>query len=133
VWLVTGAIVVASLSVPSVAWARYRATGSETNTFATHVLLTPGTPTCGGINLLSVPLSWSAPSDAAYVQSYELGTSSTSGSGYTYTPVAGTSTTVAIPSLGTRYFVVRSVNHNWRSGISGERTVVGALVVATCP
>lgn len=135
VWfLAAAAVVVASIAMPSLAWARYRSTGSETNTFATHVLLAPGGPTCSGLGILSVTLSWTAPRDVAFVMSYELGKSTTSGGPYTYTNVGtGTSTSPAI-SVGNQYFVVRTVNNAWRGTASPERRVVGILaLIATCP
>lgn len=135
IWRITVVVVVfGSIAMPSLAWARYRSASTETNTFATHVLLAPGRPSCSGLGVLSVTLSWSAPSDAAYVLSYELGKSGSSGGPYTYTNVgSGTSTTQGISS-GDTYFVVRTVNQGWRGAISQERRVNGVLfLLASCP
>jgi hypothetical protein len=135
IWCITVVVVVVgSIAMPSLAWARYRSAGSETNTFATHVLLAPGRPSCSGLGILSVTLSWTAPSDAAFVLSYELGKSGSPGGPYTYTNV-GTATS-ASPGIssGDQYFVVRTVNQAWRGSISPERRVNGLLfLVATCP
>jgi hypothetical protein len=130
---ITMAVVVGSIAMPSLAWARYRSPSTETNTFATHVLLAPGRPGCTGLGVLSVTLSWTAPSDSALVLSYELGKSPTSGGPYSYSPVSGTSTTQSISS-GDWYFVVRTVNQAWRGANSAERQVNGVLfLVASCP
>lgn len=133
-WVFIAVIVAASLSVPTLAWARYGATGAETNTFATHVLLAPSRPSCGGLGVLSVTLSWTAPADPTFVQSYELGVSGSSGGPYSYTNVGtGTSTSPSI-SNGDNYYVVRTVNHAWRGSASPERRVDGLLfLAATCP
>jgi hypothetical protein len=127
-------VVMGSIAMPSLAWARYRATGSETNTFGTHVLLAPGRPSCSGLGVLSVTLSWTAPSDSAFVLSYELGKSGSAGGPYSYNNVGtGTSTTQSISS-GDWYFVVRTVNQTWRGTVSTERQVKGVLgLLATCP
>jgi len=121
--------------MPTLAWANYRASGAETNSFATHVLLTLGQPTCGLISLFNVTISWTAPSDSAYVTSYEIGMSTSSGGPYpTYpTTITGTSATVTAPTLGTRYFVVRSANHSWRGHDSTERAITSVGGVAVCP
>jgi len=125
-------VVVASLVTPTVAWARFRSAGSETNAFATHVLGTPGRPGCSGLGVLTVTLSWAAASNPSYVLSYELGEDSSSGGPYSYSNVGNvTSVTMGI-SLGTHYYVVRAVNHNWRGPDSLERRVNGLVVVATC-
>jgi len=133
-YLTATVVVVASLAMPAVAWARYRASGFETNTFATHVLLAPGRPACSGLAILSVTLSWTAPTDTAYVSSYELGESATSGGTYSYTNVGlVTSKTMSISS-GNHFYVVRTVNHAWRGSLSPEREVDGLLTLAaTCP
>jgi hypothetical protein len=134
-------VVMVSILIPTLAWAQYSspepcraASCSETRTFATHVLLAPGRPSCSGLALLSVTLTWAAPADSAYALSYELGESATSGSGYSYTNVGtGTSTSFGISS-GNHYYVVRSVNQLWRGALSPEREVVGVLVLAaSCP
>ncbi len=133
-YLTATAVVLASIVMPA-AWARYRTNGSETNTFDTHVLLAPGQPTCSGLGVLSVTLSWTAPTDSAYVTSYELGDSATSGSGYSYTNVGlVTSKTLLSISSGNHFYVVRTVNHSWRGSLSPERKVVGIVsLLATCP
>jgi hypothetical protein len=133
--LVVATVVVAvGVLSPPWAWARFGTKGAETNTFATHVLGTPPASSCGGLGILSVTLSWTAPADAAYVLSYELGQSSTSGGPYSYTNVGNVLTKTLSISSGNTYFVVRTVNHNWvGSGVSPERHVVGILfLAATC-
>lgn len=127
-------VVTASLVTPTLAWAKYRGAGVETNTFATHVLLAPGRPSCSGLGVLSVTLSWSAPSDSAYALSYELGESGSSGGSYSYSNV-GNVTSVSIGvSNGSHFYVVRTVNHNWRGIPSVERQVNGVLfLAANCP
>ncbi len=132
--LTATAVVVASIVMPAAAWARYRTNGSETNTFATHVLLAPGRPSCGGLGILSGTLSWTAPTDVAFATSFELGESATSGGAYTYTDVGlVTSKTLSISS-GHHYYVVRTVNHQWSGAPSPERDVLGILgLAATCP
>lgn len=131
--VVTVVVVLTAMVAPVWAWARSTASGTETNTFATHVFLAPGRPSCSGVGVLSVTLSWTAPSDSARVLSYEVGASTTSGGPYTYTNVGtGTSTTMSISS-GNNYYVVRSVNHLWRGANSAERLVTGVLfLAATC-
>lgn len=135
IWCVTVvAVVLGSIAMPSLAWARYRSAGSETNTFATHVLLAPGRPSCTGLGVLSVTLSWTAPSDSAFVQSYELGKSGSSGGPYTYTNVGNLTSTTQSISSGDWYFVVRTVNQGWRGAISPQRRVDGVLfLLASCP
>jgi hypothetical protein len=126
--------VVASIAMPTLAWANYRTSGVETNTFGTHVLGTPGQPSCGLISLFNVTISWTAPADSAYVTTYEIGMSTSKGGTYpTYaTTVTGTTAIVAAPTLGTRYFVVRSANHSWRGPDSTERAITSVLGVALC-
>lgn len=129
------ATLVVSIAMPTLAWARYGSTGSETNTFATHVLLAPGRPSCSGLGVLSLTLSWTAPSDATpFVTSYELGKSNTSGSGYIYTDVGLVTSKAVTISSDHQYYVVRTVNHQWKGSISPERDVLGILfLAATCP
>ncbi|MEA2902421.1 MAG: hypothetical protein QOH36_2308 [Actinomycetota bacterium] len=130
-WLVTAAVVLASLLMPTLAWAKYRATGAETNTFATLTLGTPGTPACIGLGVLSVTLSWTAASGALR---YDLGVDNSPGGPFTYSDIgSGTTETFGISS-GTFYYVVRPANHNWQGPDSAPRKVVGVLVLAaTCP
>jgi len=129
-------VVVVSLVMPTLAWAKYRAVGVETNTFLTHVMTTtsqrPGRPTCGSISVLSVPLSWSAPSDTTFVTGYEVSRSNSTGGPYTpYTVVTGTSTTVTA-LLFDQFYVVSAMNHQWRGLPSAERRVDVFLAVASC-
>jgi hypothetical protein len=135
-WGLTAALVVASLVVPTLAWAKYKATGAETNTFVTHVMTTtsqrPGQPSCGNINVLAVPLSWAAPTDTSFVTGYEIGKSNSPGGPYTpYTFVAGTSTTVNV-LLSDQYYVVHAMNHQYRGLDSVERHVSVFLGTASC-
>ncbi|HEX3542579.1 MAG TPA: hypothetical protein VHT75_19280 [Acidimicrobiales bacterium] len=134
VLVVTAAVVMAAVVAPVWAWARSTASGAETNTFATHVFLAPGQPVCSGLGIVTVTLTWSAPSDSAQVLGYELGVSTTSGGPYTYSNVGtGTSTNTGVSS-GNNFFVVRSVNHLWRGPNSAERKVVSLLgLTASCP
>jgi hypothetical protein len=126
--------VATSLITPTLAWARYRAAGSETNVFATHVLGTPGRPSCSGLGVLTVTLSWAAASNPSYVLSYELGQDSSSGGPYTYTNVGNVTSVSFGVSSGNHYYVVRAVNHNWHGSDSPERRVNGILfLAATCP
>lgn len=126
-------IVVASLVMPTLAWAKYRVAGSETNVFATHVLVPPARPTCSGLGVLSVTLNWIAPSDSTYFTSYELGRSTTSGSGYVWTNMALATSANPVIQNGNQYFVVRTVNQLWR-GVSPEQRVNSVLnLVVTCP
>lgn len=135
--LVTAAVVVvAGLLTPTWAWARYRATGAETNTFATHVLLAPVSLSCSGLGVLSVTLTWGAASDAAYVTGYDVGESSSSGGPYLYTSTgAGTSTSMTMGiSSGAHYYVIAAVNHLWMGSPSPQQRVTGILfLAATCP
>jgi hypothetical protein len=131
---VAALVVAASLITPTLAWAKYRASGSETNVFATRVFLAPGTPTCGGINLLQVTLSWTAPTDVAYIDSYEFGTGTSAGGPFSFADNAmATSKTISVPGLSTRYYVVRTTRDLWRGANSAPRQVVGLLALATCP
>ncbi len=134
--LAAATVAVTSIVMPALAWARYGSTGSETNTFATHVLLAPGQPTCSGLGVLSVTLSWTAPADTTFFSGYDLGSSTTSGGPYTYTNVGlATSKAVSI-SAGDQYYVVRTEDlpHLWKGSNSPERHVVGVLfLLATCP
>ncbi len=134
-WLLTAAavVVVAGILAPAAAWARYGSAGAETNTFATHVLLAPGEPSCGAISLFSVPLSWTAPTDASFVSSYDIGTATTSGGPYTYVNVGTARSTSVEAGLGNYYYVVRTEDHLWRGANSAERHVLGVGLVATCP
>lgn len=129
-------VVLVSLVMPSLAWARYGSTGAETNIFATRVFVAPGEPSCGAINLLAVTFSWTAPSDAAFISSYDFGKGSASGGPYTYTNVpSGRSITTTVSGSGA-YVVVRSVRDSWKGVDSAERhvTSVGGLgVIALCP
>jgi hypothetical protein len=128
-------VVGASILSPTLAWAKYRTTGVETNVFATYILGTPPTSSCGALGVLSVTLQWTSPADVTKVLSYELGQSPTSGGGggYTYTDVGNVLTKTVAIGTGNTFFVVRTVNHLWRSGTSPERHVFGVLTLAaTC-
>lgn len=136
VLLATTVVVLASiLATPMKAWARSGVEGAETNIFATHILGAPPTSSCSGLAILSISLSWTAPSDASYVLGYEVGSSTSSGGPYSYGANLGNvfSTTVSILT-GTTYLVVRSVNHNWfGSTTSPQRKAIGVLtLLATC-
>jgi len=124
-------VIVVSMMMPTLAWAKYRASGSETNVFQTRVLGTPGRPACTGLGALSVTLTWTAASGAV---TYELGEDDNPGGPYTFDDVGtGLSETFGISS-GDHYYVVRAVNHNWRGPISAERRVDGFLfLTASCP
>ena len=127
-------VVTTSLVTPTLAWAKYRAAGSETNVFATRVFLAPGTPTCGAINLLQVTLSWTAPTDVASIDGYEFGTGTAAGGPFTFIDHdMTTSKTTSVPGLSTRYYAVRTTRGLWRGATSGSRQVVGLLALATCP
>ncbi len=131
----TAAVVVVSVLSPSWAWAKYRTTGAETNVFATYILGTPPTSSCGALGVLSVTLNWMPPADVTKVLSYEVGQSPTSGGGggYTYTDVGNVLTKTVAVGTGSTFFVVRTVNHFWRSGTSPERHVFGIVgLAATC-
>ena len=126
------AVVIVSIAMPSLAWAHYGSSGSGSTAITTHVLLADAQPTCPSINVLTVTLSWTAPADASKVISYEVGKSSTSGSGYVYSSAGTGLSTSVVVVLGDFYFVIRSVNHLWRGPPSPERHVT-ALLVASCP
>jgi hypothetical protein len=133
--LVTAAVVVVVASVlsPTWAWAShyYSSKGAETNTFTTHIMQTPAKPTCPGLAVLSVTLSWTV-TDAGEVTSYWLGESGSSGGTYTYTDEhASTSATVGI-SLGLQYFEVYTMHDLWSGSPSAPVAVDGLLVAATC-
>jgi hypothetical protein len=133
--VVAMAVVVASILTPTFAWAIYRANGTaEANVFSTHVLLAPGRPTCSGLGILAVTLSWTPPSDASFVLSYELGKGTSSGGPYTYTNVGTATSNNPSISNGNQYFVVRTVNQQWRGTPSAERRVNSFLnLTVTCP
>jgi hypothetical protein len=126
------AIVVGSLLMPTLAWARYRSSGAETNVFLTHVLAVPTRPSCSGLGVLSVTLNWT--NADAKALTYELGQSAGTGGPYSYADIgAGTSTSFSISS-GAKFYVVRAVNHQWHGSPSIEREVDGILfLAATCP
>ena len=126
------AVVMTSVALPSLAWAHYRPSGSGSTTFSTHVLLVDAQPTCPTISVLTVTLTWAAPTDAAYVTSYEVGKSSSSGGPYTYSSAGTGPSTNVVVVLGDFYFVIRSLNHNWQGPSSPERHV-HAVLVASCP
>jgi len=132
--LVTAAVVVVVTSIlsPTWAWAHYNSTPTaETNTFATHIMQTPAKPTCPGLAILSVTLSWTV-TDASEVTSYWLGESGSSGGTYTYTNEhLSTSATVGI-SLGLQYFKVYTMHDSWSGSPSPSVAVDGLLVAATC-
>ena len=125
-------VVTASLVTPTVAWAKYRGAGAETNTFATHVLLAPGRPTCAVLGILSIRLTWTAPSDSSFVDGYQLGVATSSGGTYSYTNVGLVLTTTVGIGLGDFWYVVRSMDSLWRGAVSLERKVNGLGIVATC-
>jgi hypothetical protein len=128
-------VVTASLVTPTLAWAKYRAAASETNVFATHVLLAPGTPTCGVISLLTVTLSWTPPSDSAYVDTYEVGYGPSAVGPFANFISAGTNTfkIISIPGFSTRYYVVHTTNDSWTGANSGSRRVDSLVALASCP
>jgi hypothetical protein len=136
------ALIVASIPVATGAWAKYSASSpcgalscSETNSFAAHVLLAPGQPTCSGLGVLSVTLTWTVTDAKALT--YDLGASSTSGGPYSYTNVGSGNTTHPSLSNGRQYFDVRAVNHSWTGPPSAEQQVTGVVIIvpvaATCP
>lgn len=127
--------VLASASIPTYAWAKYRSPGAETNMFATHVLVAPGQPVCSGLGILSVTLTWNVTDAKALT--YDLGVSGTSGGPYTYSHLGSSNSTSPTIGNGHQYFVVRAVNHQWIGPDSPEQEVTGVVIivplVATCP
>jgi hypothetical protein len=129
------------------AWATFRATAARTTTVSAHGMATPAQPTCSGLGVLSVHLSWPATSDASQADvygsgflaaTYEVGRSATDGGPYTFVSV-GTSTSYdPALSAGDTYFVVRTTKHSWHSVNSLQRkvAVVSVLFIgllASCP
>lgn len=142
--LVVALATVISVDTASGAWATFKATSTGTLSVSAHGMVTPAQPTCSGLGVLSVTLSWTAPSDAGtpdvygtgnLVAGYEVGKSTTSSTGpFTFVD-NGTATSYSTSiSSGDSWFVVRSYKRSWRSANSPARQVHGVLgLLATCP
>lgn len=131
------ALVLVSIVMPAWAWGRYRSAGAETNVFSTRLLVVLAQPTCSGVGLLSVTLSWSQPSDVNVISGYEISKGPTGGPYTPFRSVAGKTTTTDTFSVssGESYYVVSSVtSYQWQGSPSPERHVHGILgLAATCP
>ena len=126
------------------AWATFKTSTAATSTVSAHGIVTPSQPSCGGLGVASVRLSWPAPSDASQpdvygsgflVGGYEVGKSSSASGPFTYVD-NGTSTSYTASTLlaGDTYFVIRSYKRSWRSSNSPARLVRVTLgLVTTCP
>ena len=137
-------LVVVFTAGASQAWATFKTSAAATSTVSAHGLVTPVQPSCGGLGVASVTLSWPAPSDASQldvfgsgflVGGYEVGKSSSASGPFTYVD-NGTSTSYTASTLlaGDTYFVIRSYKRSWRSSNSPARLVHVTLgLVTTCP
>jgi hypothetical protein len=109
--------------------ARLTDTDASTQSVATDTLNPPTSLAATGGT--SASLSWVATTDT-YASGYEIWRSTVNGSGYalvgTATPRTATSATDSPGSLGTYYYVLRSVFQNWRSLNSNQAsaTIIGA-------
>ncbi len=124
--------------------ASFTNTVAATSSVGAHGLLAP-TLSCGGVGVLSVTLSWTAPADTTQsdvygsgnlADGYELLRGSASGGPYsvrhTFAGLGTTSYTDSI-TAGDWYYVVRSTKYSWKGAISNERHVHGVLfLLATC-
>jgi hypothetical protein len=139
-------VMIAVAGSASGAWASFRATRVGSTSVSAHGLVTPSQPTCSGLGLATVRLTWAAPSDAgtadAYgtgnlADGYEVGKATVSSAGpFTFVD-NGTSTSFNVSTLlsGDTWFVVRTYKHSWRSVSSAVRQVHVAVVglLASCP
>lgn len=133
--LVVGALAVALVGVaagaPTTTLARLTDTATTTQSIATDTLDPPTSLAATGGT--SASLTWVATVDA-YASGYEIWRSTVSGSGYalvgTATPRSATSASDSPGSVGTYYYVLRSVFLNWRSVDSNQAsaTIAGLSV-----
>ena len=127
------------------AGATFAASTAGSSAISAHGMVTPAQPTCSGLGIAFVQLSWPAPSDASQADvygsgflaaGYEVGKSSSSNGPFTFVN-NGTSTTYSTSTLlaGDTYFVVRTTKHSWRSANSPVRKVhvIVLGLLASCP
>jgi hypothetical protein len=141
------AVALALVLIPGTAtqaWATFKASSGGTTAIAAHGMVTPSQPTCGGLGVASVRLSWTAPSDASQADvygsgflaaGYQVGKSSSSSGPFTYVD-NGTATSYDASTLlaGDTYFVVRTSKQSWHSASSPVRLVHVTLgLLTTCP